>query len=170
MNLGSSGAAGHRVDPRWNAVSSATWQDFNNACLHVLQQLPDGHALLLQPALDGRVLRLRARMPLAQVLLRGDVIARPPARTVLDLMRVVDRSVRQHWQLDHPRHLSFAFEGATPRALALYFRRRRVSAPTNIGARRSKPPAQAVQRPAQSRLAERLNPDVIAKLREIGGQ
>lgn len=185
MNVGNSGGspAANPVDPRWEAIGSATWSDFFNACQHVLLQLPRGHALLLQPALDGRVLRLRSRTVLAQVLLRGDVVATPPADDFDDLVQVVRRSVNEHWKLRHPRELTYAFEGAASNALVLCLRSARVPPPSDhllakylpLPSRRkptrapsSRDGTSITRPPTTESVRDRLDDELIERLRSMG--
>ncbi len=78
----------------------------------VLAELSPGSALLLRAPDDRRVARVAARPgPRVEIVVGDRRLATLPCRTHTDILAHLEDTTREHWGLDAPTQLAYAYEG-----------------------------------------------------------
>lgn len=150
-------------------VELATWSEFHMALRAVLAELPPATELLLRPAGDARTAHVQAR-PEPSVEIRADDrrLAALPCRTETDIIEHVRTNLEEHWELDAPAELEYAFSSdVAPRLRDAFIDGAIVDDLPEVESPR--PSSHVSGEAGGGDLASRLDPAMLERLRRMGG-
>lgn len=152
----------------WHRVDLETWSDFYMALRSVLAELPPGTELLLQPDGDARIAAVTARpRPHVAIRTHAQDLASFRCETFTDLIDRVRSNIEDHWEVEAPGQLAYAYEGDVSPRLRAAFADGDLVHDLPEGERPS-PTAHSSGSDGESGLAGRLSPEVAEKLRRMG--